>query len=48
MEKEKIVATEEEEYQNNCPAVEWEQDMIATIPFCRLDGQMCNMQCLRR
>ena len=32
----------------NCPSVEWEQDMGAHIPFCKLDGEMCNMQCKNR
>ncbi len=36
------------EYVNNCPNVEWEQDMHADIPFCTLDGEMCNMQCKNR
>lgn len=31
----------------NCCHIEYEQDMGAHIPFCRLDGQMCNMQCLK-
>ena len=39
---------EEEEYQRNCPHVEWEQDMNAHIPFCKLDGDFCKMQCRRR
>lgn len=36
------------QYVNNCPSVEWEQDMHANIPFCKLDGEMCNMQCKNR
>lgn len=36
------------EFVNNCPSVEWEQDMHANIPFCKLDGKMCNMQCRNR
>ena len=36
------------EFVNNCPSVEWEQDMYANIPFCKLDGEMCNMQCKNR
>lgn len=33
------------EFVKNCPSAEWEQDMHANIPFCKLDGKMCNMQC---
>lgn len=29
----------------NCP-LEYEQDMGKTIPFCRLDGLLCNGQCI--
>ncbi len=36
------------EFMKNCPSVEWEQDMHANIPFCKLDGEMCNMQCKNR
>ena len=36
------------EFVKNCPSVEWEQDMHADIPFCKLDGEMCNMQCKSR
>ncbi len=36
------------EFVNNCPSVEWEQDMGAHIPFCKLDNEMCNMQCKDR
>ena len=32
--------------QNNCPMVEWEHDMGATIPFCKLDDKFCNGQCV--
>lgn len=31
----------------NCQSRELEQDMGKTIPFCRLDGQLCNGQCMR-
>ena len=44
LEKEKADA----QYVNNCPSVEWEQNMHANIPFCKLDGEMCNMQCRSR
>jgi len=37
-----------DEFVKNCPSVEWEQDMHADIPFCTLDGEMCNMQCRNR
>ena len=36
------------EFVKNCPSVELEQDMHADIPFCKLDGEMCNMQCRNR
>ena len=38
---------DDQRYISNCPNVEWEQDMGAHIPFCKLDGQMCNLQCKR-
>ena len=38
----------EKEVQYHCNHIEWEQDMHATIPFCKLDGDFCNMQCMRR
>lgn len=31
-----------------CPHIEWEHDMGATIPFCRLDDKFCNGQCVFR
>ena len=34
--------------QKNCPMVEWEHDMGATIPFCKLDKKFCNGQCTFR
>lgn len=37
-----------DEFVKNCPSVEWEQDMHADIPFCKLDDEMCNMQCKNR
>lgn len=37
----------EQEVQDNCPLIEWEQDMGAHVPFCKRDGDMCNMQCMR-
>ncbi len=33
------------ELQRNCPMVEWEQDMGATVPYCKLDKALCNGQC---
>ncbi len=39
---------DDRDYIQNCPSVEWEQDMGAHIPFCKLDGEMCNMQCRNR
>ena len=32
--------------QNNCPVIEWEYDMGARIPFCKLDNTFCNGQCI--
>lgn len=37
----------DEEIQRNCPSIEWEQDMGAHVPFCKIYGGMCNMQCLQ-
>ena len=34
--------------QNNCPMVEWEHDMGASIPFCNLDNTPCHAQCAYR
>ena len=31
--------------QESCPKIEWEQDMNACVPFCMIDGQLCNGQC---
>lgn len=36
------------EFVKNCPSVELEQDVHANIPFCKFDGEMCNMQCQNR
>ena len=36
------------ELQNNCPMVELEHDMGATIPYCKLDNSYCNGQCTIR
>lgn len=33
------------ELQKSCPMVEWEQDMGATVPYCKLDNALCNGQC---
>lgn len=33
------------EIQKTCPMVEWEHDMGATIPYCKLDNSYCNGQC---
>ena len=33
------------ELQKNCSMIEWEQDMGATVPYCKLDKTMCNGQC---
>lgn len=34
------------ELQRNCPMVEWEQNMGATVPYCKLDNSYCNGQCI--
>lgn len=31
--------------QKNCHMVEWEQDMGATVPYCKLYKTLCNGQC---
>ncbi len=36
-----------ETYMKNCPHVEFEQDMGAHIPICKLYGCPCHVQCLR-
>ena len=36
------------ELQKNCPMVEWEQDMSATVPCCKLYRTLCNCQCTLR
>lgn len=34
--------------QKTCPMVEWEADMGAKIPFCKLDNTPCHAQCAYR
>ena len=34
------------ELQKNCPMVEWEHDMGATVPYCNLDRMPCDAQCI--
>lgn len=36
------------ELQKSCPMIEWEHDMGARIPFCKLDNAFCNGQCVYR
>ena len=36
------------ELQKNCSEVEWEQDMGATVPYCKLYKTLCNGQCTFR
>ena len=31
-----------------CPDIEWEHEMGAIIPFCKLDNKWCNGQCVFR
>jgi len=33
------------ELQKNCPMVEWEHDMGATVPYCKIYRTLCNGQC---
>jgi hypothetical protein len=33
------------ELRKNCSMVEWDHDMGATIPYCKLDNSFCNGQC---
>ena len=35
-----------EDLQQNCPDIEWEQDMNARIPFCRLTNDFCDLHCM--
>lgn len=35
-------------YMKNCPHVEFEQDMGAHIPICKLDRCPCYVQCLEK
>jgi len=37
----------EKKIQENCENIEWEQDMGMHIPFCKLDGKLCNVQCTK-
>ena len=32
----------------NCPFVEWEQNMCRKIPFCKMTNQYCSAQCINR
>lgn len=34
--------------QQTCPDIEWEHEMGAIIPFCKLDNKFCNGQCVFR
>ena len=36
-----------ENYMKNCPHVEFEQDMGAHVPICKLDRCPCYVQCLK-
>lgn len=40
------ILKKQEEMRRNCESIEYEQDMNAHIPFCKLDGKMCNCQCM--
>ena len=33
--------------QLDCPDIEWEHDMGATIPFCRLTNDICDGHCMK-
>ena len=30
----------------NCPAIEWEQDMGNHIPWCKMTGEPCDFSCM--
>ena len=47
LEEEMKTRKQMEEQRDMCPHVEWEQDMGAHIPFCKLDGKICDMQCMK-
>ena len=34
-------------FQRDCPEIEWEHDMGATIPFCRLTNDICDGHCMK-
>lgn len=38
---------QEETIRYHCDAIEYEQDMGKSIPFCRRYGGFCNMQCVQ-
>lgn len=48
LENERKQKDNREEIRNDCFAIEWERDMGAKIPFCKLDGELCNLQCRKR
>ena len=37
---------QKEDLQRSCPYREWEQDMGAHIPFCRLTNDFCDYHCI--
>ena len=37
---------QKDELQRSCPNIEWEQDMGAHIPFCRLTNDFCDCHCM--
>ena len=45
--KDREKAKQKEELQRSCPNIEWEQDMGAHIPFCRLTNDFCDYHCMQ-
>lgn len=46
IEKDREKAKQKDELQRSCPNIEWEQDMGACIPFCRLTNDFCDCHCM--
>ena len=45
IEKDREKVKQKDELQRSCPNIEWEQDMGAHIPFCRLTNDFCDLHC---
>ena len=46
IEKDREKVKQKDELQRSCPNIEWEQDMGACIPFCRLTNDFCDCHCM--